>query len=147
MRSALWVCKWHMGLCACSVCLSVLDSRHNQSVPSWHHVLCAMHSWKLKNERKENSSWHYSPAGLMTPESWAKDEGRSDICRWLPLPPRLQHKLSKCRLQIAWPSACGTKCAHNSKFITNLRVVRYEREYPKPFRRNASRPERSSHTS
>lgn len=48
------------------------------------------------------------------------------------------HKFAKCKLQIAWPSRPTTtttttksagqakECAHNSKFITNLRAVSHD---------------------
>lgn len=102
----------------------------------WHHVLCAVHSWKLKKIHSTGGltapSWDRCQASFWG--GWTGDTriqglaGRCDICLWPPLPRRMQHKLSKCKLQIAWPSACGTKCAHNFKFITNLRAMRYERE-------------------
>lgn len=116
-----------MGMCVCmwvfaSLAVGIINPL------AWHHVLCAVHSWKLKKIHSTGGltapSWDRCQASFWG--GWTGDTriqglaGRCDICLWPPLPRRMQHKLSKCKLQIAWPSACGTKCAHNFKFITKF---------------------------
>lgn len=125
--------------------MSVLDSRHNQSmsfVPRAFVEIEKIHSplqaglttpsWDAgssPDDGRRNNKGSWGPVAREL-AAWLAHwpDGRCDICLWPPLPGSLQHKLSKCKLQIAWPSACGTKCAHNFKFITNLRAMRYERK-------------------